>query len=155
MHPGRHLAVLAAALLALVAGCAGQPAPPSAGVPVSFKSLDKDGDGRVSRQEFSDAWKDQMTAGAAFDKIDANKDLHIDQGDMRAHFQAMDRDGDGRLNRREFTGRFKDQNAAALHFDKMDSDGDGYLSEREYLDYWPGSPIWGWYWGDYIGPRGW
>jgi Ca2+-binding EF-hand superfamily protein len=90
-----------------------------------LREMDKDGDGKITREEF-------QGPEANFDRIDLNKDGVLTPGEVvRAaaaaaakRFQMMDKDGDGKLTREEFPG------AAAL-FDRLDTDHDGFLSKDE------------------------
>ena len=102
-----------------------------------FKSMDTDGDGRVSRAEHA--------AGAKkmFDKMDANHDGFVTADEMSAcrdmdadkpgkiemssaeKIKMLDTNGDGKLSRAEHEA------GADAMFTKMDTDGDGYLSPAE------------------------
>ncbi len=101
-----------------------------------FKLMDRDGDGKVTRDEFTGP-------EALFDRLDANKDGAITKdeqpkpgalpdsggaGEGRAfmlnRFKVLDKDGDGKLTRSEFTG-------VPENFDRMDRDQDGTLSSKE------------------------
>lgn len=102
-----------------------------------FKSMDTDGDGRVSRAEHA--------AGAKkmFDEMDANHDGSVTAAEMTAchemkgdkpakdamssadKIKVMDTNGDGQLSKAEH-----DAGADAM-FTKMDTDGDGFLSASE------------------------
>jgi Ca2+-binding EF-hand superfamily protein len=102
-----------------------------------FKALDKNADGKVSRDEFTGR-------PAMFDRVDANKDGFLEAAEVKAlvasaskpaapapgagqpgaRIMAMDRNGDGKVSRDEYTG------APAL-FDRLDSDGDGVLVKNE------------------------
>ena len=120
--------------------------------PERLKAMDKDGDGKISRAEFTGP-------APAFDRADADKDGFVTAAEIakfRAgfapgapaprpapaptpksaatgkaaakaqRFRAMDKDGDGKISRAEFTGR------PAL-FDRLDADKDGFLTRDEFL----------------------
>lgn len=118
------------------------PAPPGP-APDRLRAMDKDGDGRINREEF-------VGPAPLFDRLDVNKDGVIGPddnpnrqrprpGDERrkpaktetprvteefGRLKAMDKDDDGAVSRDEFTG------PAAL-FDRIDADGDGKIDGRE------------------------
>ena len=100
-----------------------------------FKAMDKNGDGKVSRDEFPG--RPQM-----FERVDANKDGFLEASEVKAlaastakappagapqpgaRIMAMDKDGDGKVSKAEFVG-------APAFFDRLDSDKDGSLSKDE------------------------
>jgi len=104
--------------------------------------MDKDRDGKVSRDEFTGP-------PANFDRLDANKDGFItrnelpgaaaagvgapDRAMLRERLQAMDKDGDGKVSKDEFTGE------PAL-FDRLDTNKDGVISREDNPDAAPGRP---------------
>lgn len=95
--------------------------------------LDKDGDGKLSREEFPEQFR------ARFDKLDANADGFVDADEMgkaRGGGQAGDRraggmlgrfdkNGDGKVTREEFP---QDKLQA---FDRFDKNGDGVITADE------------------------
>jgi Ca2+-binding EF-hand superfamily protein len=100
-----------------------------------FKAMDKNGDGKVSREEFPG--RPQM-----FERVDANKDGVLEASEVKAlaasvakaapagaaqpgaRIMAMDKDGDGKVSKAEFVG-------APAFFDRLDSDKDGSLTKDE------------------------
>jgi Ca2+-binding EF-hand superfamily protein len=102
-----------------------------------FKSMDTDGDGRISRAEHA--------AGAkkTFDKMDANHDGIVTAAEMDAShdmktdkpekkgmssadkIKALDANGDGKLSRAEHEA------GSDAMFTKMDANNDGFLSPAE------------------------
>lgn len=103
-----------------------------------FKSLDADGDGKVSQAEF-DASKADRFAKAdadsdgkvtleeltkAFEQKQAER-MKKHEARLKEHFAALDKDGDGAVSAAE---------AQASHgewFGKLDTDGDGFVTEDE------------------------
>jgi Ca2+-binding EF-hand superfamily protein len=103
-----------------------------------FKTMDTDGDGKISAEEHA--------AGAKkmFDKMDADKDGKVTAAEMDAYHQqmtgkkagqtemsaaekikVMDTNGDGTLTEAEYEA------GAKTMFDKMDTNRDGSLSKAE------------------------
>ncbi|HEY2157669.1 MAG TPA: EF-hand domain-containing protein [Isosphaeraceae bacterium] len=101
-----------------------------------FKALDKNGDGKVSRDEFTGR-------PAMFDRVDANKDGYLEAAEVKAlvasatkqaaapgapqpgaRIMTMDKNGDGKVSREEYSG------PPAL-FDRLDSNSDGFLVRDE------------------------
>ena len=100
---------------------------------------DRDGDGRVSKDEFPGP-------DEHFTRIDADGDGFINQeeaqqaprpkgqsGRVPGKFQEDDADGDGVVSRSEFSG-------PADHFDKLDTNGDGTIQKSEAMQGPPGMP---------------
>ena len=73
-----------------------------------FRSLDADGDGRVSRAEFDakHAGQDPVHGAATFDRFDADHDGAITRAEWdaaeTARFARIDANGDGVVTREEF-----------------------------------------------------
>lgn len=103
-----------------------------------FRGMDQDGDGKVSREEFTGI-------AANFDRIDTDKDGLIDKGEARTafrvlaggaiqqRFRQMDLNTDGKLARDEFRG-------PPPLFDRLDPDKDGFLTSEELRDNRPEAP---------------
>lgn len=118
----------------------------AAGIDAQLKQMDTDGDGRISRSEYTAA------ADARFSKLDTNGDgviaaaeLYSIQdplktGKVKSEVRAeggspagspagklgqADRNGDGQISRAE------NEADAEAHFAAMDTDGDGVLTGKE------------------------
>ena len=97
-----------------------------------LKALDKDRDGRISRDEAAAAPR----LAARFDQLDANHDGFVTPDELKAAHQAMrqahwarlDADGDGKISRAEAQA-----NAPRLaeHFDAVDANKDGFITPDE------------------------
>jgi Ca2+-binding EF-hand superfamily protein len=121
-----------------------------------LKKMDKDGDGRITKEEFTGP-------AEMFARLDRNGDGCLDQADfapdarppgdgkppeggmpppgggfdpeaIKARWKAMDKDGDGKVSREEYTGK--------MPFEKIDGDGDGFLTDADLarLPKPPGEP---------------
>jgi len=97
-----------------------------------FDRADRNGDGRVTKQEFVESRTER------FDQIDRNGDSKIDRADFPAatdHKRTLafidrqianaDRDGDGAVSRAELAG------AATPLFDRADVNRDGVVGQEE------------------------
>jgi Ca2+-binding EF-hand superfamily protein len=109
-----------------------------------FQSMDKDKDGKVSREEFTGV-------RARFDQLDTNGDGFLTQQEIAGggqlkgiakpggafkkkaaaaraelveRFQSLDKNADGRLSREEFPGN-------EAQFARLDADQDGFVSRAE------------------------
>ncbi len=94
-------------------------APPKAGDRF-IQNFDKDGDGKVSREEFP-------SREEAFTRLDTNGDDVVDAGEApgKGRFiQKFDKDGDGKVSREEFSGHDD-------RFARMDKNSDGYIDSEE------------------------
>lgn len=97
-----------------------------------FKALDKDGDGRISREEAAGAPR----LAQDFDKVDADHDGFLTRDELQAahramrgeHFKRIDTDGDGRISLAEAQA-----NAPRLaeHFNEVDTNHDGFVTREE------------------------
>jgi Ca2+-binding EF-hand superfamily protein len=121
-----------------------------------LKKADKDGDGKISKEEFK-AMTPQGGPGPGaddlFNKIDANDDGLIDESEnaaavgkmhhRRRHspadplkvFQDADKDGDGKISKADFQAALPqgtDSATANKVFDSMDTNQDGIVDASEY-----------------------
>ncbi len=103
-------------------------------VPVSFKNLDMNGDGVISRRE---AESSRRSLRETFSQVDADGDGNVSNAEYQAattnllsgiDFHSVDRDGDGVLDRNEV----KANPLLASHFDEMDVNGDSLISPEEF-----------------------
>lgn len=90
-------------------------------------TMDSDGDGRVSQDEWLAAMENIVQSSSQFDEI---------IGQLRdVLFTLVDADGDGFISAREYslwlTSYHETEDAAANAFSKLDSDGDGRISKDE------------------------
>jgi len=128
-------------LAALMAGTAYAGDTPRSDAPRDVMHSDKDGDGRVSRAEATNASAER--SGAWFDKLDANKDGYVTQEEMKQaretrrghmrekadeHFKAADANSDGQLSLDEVQAKMP---RLADRFNTLDSDKNGLLSKEE------------------------
>jgi len=109
-----------------------------------IQKFDKDGDGKVSKEEFPGSEEH-------FNQLDVNGDGYIDaseapkgpppHGMMGGDFiQRFDKDGDGKVSKAEFPG-------SEEHFNQLDANGDGYIDASEAPK---GPPHHGMMGGDFI-----
>lgn len=101
--------------------------PAMAALPLRMKALDKDGDGKLSKDEFQgpEAFFDRLD-GDSDGKLDARELGRMAQG-MTARIGAMDANGDGKVSKDEFKGQ-------PAMFDRLDANGDGFLSKDDSPD---------------------
>lgn len=147
MRTSLWLAALAAALAGPLAHAADPAVAASASAPARgqmaerFKTLDRNGDGQLSRAEVEAA----PGLAGKFDDIDTNRDGQITPQELRAYHQAhrgggtaakkgalgpltkLDANGDGMLSRDEVAGHPR----LAAEFDSLDTDHNGQLSPTE------------------------
>jgi len=134
-------------LAALLAGTAYAGDAPKSDAPHGMRA-DKDGDGRVSRDEATSSGAER--SGEWFDKLDLNKDGYITQeemkqardtrhGDMKekmeARFKEADANGDGQLSLDEVQSKLP---RLADRFSTLDTDKNGMLSKEELKHGSPG-----------------
>lgn len=117
-----------------------------------IEHLDKDGNGTVSKQEFTSgerAQKNPEMAEKMFAKIDADSNGEISAEEFAKHrpkegrkrpkpgeiMKRLDKDGNGSISKAEFTSGERAQRnpeMAAKMFDKLDANGDGEISREEF-----------------------
>ena len=120
-----------------------------------LKKADKDGDGKISKEEFKAAMpQGGPNADTLFSKIDTNGDGAIDESESAAAVQKMheghgrkatdpmevfekaDTDGDGKISKSEFKSALPggtDSAVANKVFDSIDTNQDGVVDAQEYL----------------------
>ena len=122
-----------------------------------LKRADKDGDSKISREEFDSARpKDRGRAhDNLFSRIDTNADGFIDESENAAVlksvpkgrppgggmnlmklFEKADSDGDGQISKTDFqsaASQSTDSATAGQIFDAMDTNQDGVVSVAEYI----------------------
>ena len=123
----RTLTLALASLLFAGSAMAQPPAPSSQDIDRAFKETDRNGDGKIDREEF------HRRAVEIFYFMDTNRDGYLVVGEIAVvpleAFRAADRDGDGKLSLQEYlNARFKD-------FEAMDSNGDGVVTRDELERY--------------------
>jgi Ca2+-binding EF-hand superfamily protein len=125
--------ILALASLLLTGSAMAQPAAPtSEDVARAFQETDRNGDGKIDREEFH-----QRTV-EVFYFLDTNRDGYLVVGEIAVVsvelFRSADRDGDGKLSLQEYlNARFKD-------FEAMDANGDGVITREELERYTRSQP---------------
>ncbi len=106
------LAVAAAALLVAGQAMADSTACPLGGGHANkqamLKKADTNGDGKISKEEFSQAMA--KISERKFSHMDANGDGVIDEKDRGAYFDRMDANGDGQISREEFAAAHQRHN---------------------------------------------
>ena len=122
--------IISVVTLLFVMSIVAQAKSPRGGSGDFIQNFDKDGDGKVSKDEFTGPDK-------VFDAHDKNQDGYIDESEapkgppsrsMKGKggdfIQNFDKDGDGKVSKDEFTGPDK-------VFDAHDKNQDGYIDESE------------------------
>lgn len=118
-----------------------------------LKKADKDGDGKISKEEMQSALPQKGRGPGVdeiFSKIDTNHDGYIEESenaawvenmpkqnppDPAAMFQKADQDGDGKITKAEFKAaapQGASESAVNEVFDSMDTNQDGVVSAEEY-----------------------
>lgn len=118
-------------------------ASPQADEGALIRKFDKDGDGRLSRQESADAAVER--ANRRFDQLDRNRDGYITQDELDSarkamrsrmrerageRWQAADKDGDGAISRSEAEAGMP---GLLRRFDQLDKDKDGRITRDELM----------------------
>jgi len=121
-----------------------------------LRKADKDGDGKISKDELKAAMPQGDTAGVddLFKTIDTNGDGFIDQsedaaalrssyqgkgrgaGDPLQVFQKADKDGDGKISKADFKSALPEGtkgSTANRVFDSMDTNHNGVVDAAEYV----------------------
>jgi Ca2+-binding EF-hand superfamily protein len=120
-----------------------------------LKKADKDGDGKISKDEFKAGGPQGANADELFSKLDTNGDGYLDESEnaaaaakmQRGHhprkgadplevFQQADKDGDGKISKGDFKSALPagtDSTTAGQVFDSMDTNQDGVVDATEYM----------------------
>jgi Ca2+-binding EF-hand superfamily protein len=92
-----------------------------------FSKIDKNKDGKISKQEYMDA------VAGTFDKLDKNHDgiltreeIKLNNIDVEKFIKEADTNKDGKINKKEF------ERAAEKSFSSMDKDKNGYIDKKEW-----------------------
>jgi Ca2+-binding EF-hand superfamily protein len=88
----------------------------------AFNRADRNADGVITRDEFSTALADRAAGTSGAEMNQANRSR---REEITARFNRADRNADGRITRDEWTG-----NPTA--FDRMDRNGDGLITRAEF-----------------------
>ena len=126
--------VFLAAVVLLGPGCANQEPAPSRDVQALFRQADRNGDGRVSREEFSD-----FLIAEAFANYDRNGDgmvtleEFVAGGGTAATFRKIARPGSNSFTLADALASREVVNRMARPFDEADVNGSGSVSWQEYL----------------------
>ena len=99
-----------------------------------MQAIDKNGDGKISRDEAAA----HPRLAKRFDRIDTDKDGFVTPQEMKAarakataaKLNAIDANGDGRLSHAEVDAKAP---RMANNFDVIDTNKDGYLSQQELV----------------------
>jgi hypothetical protein len=128
--------VLLAAATALLSGCATQPPSGNAALMNRFQQADADGNGQVSRNEFTD-----FMITEAFANYDKGKKGYVTLEEFTAGggtpqtFRGIDRDGNGRVTLADAKASKVVRNQFVKPFDAADTSGTGYVSFDEFVAY--------------------
>ncbi len=129
------------ALVAVVAGCATSSTPPAQsfanGAEVRFRKLDANGDGKVTRAEFSAGYADRLFGiynrqpDGAITKAEWDAVERANSNQAEGAFRALDRDHDGKLTRDELSRGPRRDAVVNRVFDRIDKNHDGVLTLEE------------------------
>ena len=121
----------------LVGGCASRPAEPdNAELLKRFQRADRNGDGKVSRIEFTD-----LMIADAFALYDKDRDGFVSEAEFTAGggtaetFRAVDRAGQGKVTLEQVKASKRVRDQMAMPFDEADTSGTGYVTFEQFIAY--------------------
>lgn len=130
------LALVCALCVLAIGGCSTQQKLPKrpATLEQLFKRADTNGDGRVSRAEFTN-----FMVGDVFERYDTNGDGFVDETEFLAgggsleSFRKINRSGTGKITLAEAASSKLIRDAMVVPFDEADLDGSGYVTWDEFI----------------------
>jgi Ca2+-binding EF-hand superfamily protein len=134
---GASVLAISGFLFFSAAGCAHHSKPSSEKrLEALFRQADTDGDGRVSRMEFTSLMLEE-----AFVWMDGNQNGRISEQEFLAsggtseQFRSLDRGNKGYFTVEDAKANPAARRMMALPFDGADPNGDGYVTWQEFQDY--------------------
>jgi Ca2+-binding EF-hand superfamily protein len=135
-HLMRTTFLFLAAATVLLTGCATTPESGNAALMKRFQQADADGDGRVSRGEFTD-----FLITESFANYDKGRKGYVTVEEFTAGggtpqtFRRIDRDGNGRVTLADAKASKVVRDQFVQPFDAADTGGTGYVTFEEFVAY--------------------